>query len=230
MSRGVFITATATETGKTYVSAGLLKQLLEEGISAGYYKAAASDAILCEDAWMAEDLYTVLKVSKAKPADCCISYTYHSGVSPHLASLWEQRPIEKQVIAEDLQRMKATHDFLIVEGSGGIVCPLRMGKNRFMLSDVIRMSGFVAVIIADAGLGTINTCVLTARYAELLNIPVAGFLLNRFDTSNPMHQDNKNAIEQLSGYPILGCIAEGQAVCLHLPDFLRRLSECKMSV
>ena len=78
MNKGVFITATATDAGKTYVSAGLLKQLLANNICAGYYKAAASDAFRQGNRWIAEDLHTVLKISKANPRDCCVSYTYHS--------------------------------------------------------------------------------------------------------------------------------------------------------
>ena len=84
-----------------------------------------------------------------------------------------------------------------------------------MLHDVIRMSGFPIVIVADAGLGAINACVLTAGYARSLQLPVAGFLLNHFDAASSLHLDNKAVIEQLSGLPILGCIADDQ------PDIFR---------
>lgn len=216
MSQGIFITATATDAGKTYVSAGLLKQLLSEGIHAGYYKAAASDAHRVEGSWLADDLDTVRSISGVEKESSLVSYTYHSSVSPHLAAVLEQRPIERSVIKNDLQHMLDTHEFLIVEGSGGMVCPLRLDEECIMLSDVMRMSGFALLIVADAGLGTINSCMLSVHYAQQLHIPIAGFLLNHYHDSDRLHQDNKKTIELLSGYPVLGCLADNEPVHLNL--------------
>ena len=44
MSKGIFITATGTDAGKTYVTALIVKALHQAGLSAGYYKAALSSA------------------------------------------------------------------------------------------------------------------------------------------------------------------------------------------
>ena len=44
MSKGIFVTATGTDIGKTYVTALIIKKLREYGINAGYYKAALSGA------------------------------------------------------------------------------------------------------------------------------------------------------------------------------------------
>ncbi|MGN0684289.1 MAG: ATP-dependent dethiobiotin synthetase BioD, partial [Oscillospiraceae bacterium] len=44
MSKGLFITATGTDIGKTYVTALIVKKLRDAGLNAGYYKAAISGA------------------------------------------------------------------------------------------------------------------------------------------------------------------------------------------
>ena len=44
MSKGIFITATGTDMGKTYITALIVKKRAESGVNAGYYKAALSGA------------------------------------------------------------------------------------------------------------------------------------------------------------------------------------------
>ena len=44
MSKGLFVSATGTDVGKTYVTALLVKKLVQSGLAAGYYKAALSGA------------------------------------------------------------------------------------------------------------------------------------------------------------------------------------------
>ena len=55
-----------------------------------------------------------------------------------------------------------------VEGSGGILCPLRFDEKKIQLEDFIKARGLACLMIADAGLGVINAAVLTAEYMEKL--------------------------------------------------------------
>ena len=61
-----------------------------------------------------------------------------------------------------------------------------------MLTDVIQTLHLPILIVAHAGLGTINSTVLTAAYAKQHNITVNGIILNQYDSNNLMHRDNKN--------------------------------------
>ena len=49
MAKGIFVTGTGTDVGKTYVTALIVKKLADVGIHAGYYKAALSGAESIED-------------------------------------------------------------------------------------------------------------------------------------------------------------------------------------
>ena len=87
-----------------------------------------------------------------------------------------------------------------MEGSGGIVCPIRYeGKdheNNIMLEDIIKYLGLDVILIADAGLGTINSIVTTVEYLKNRNIQVCGIIMNNYK-DELMENDNIKMVEDL---------------------------------
>lgn len=203
MSKGIFITATGTEIGKTYVTALIVKKLREAGFNAGYYKAALSgaDTITESDAgyvnWVADI---------GQEEGSLLSYLYNHAVSPHLASQMEGNPVELSKVSSDYQNVRERYDYVTVEGSGGIVCPIRYDDTaHIMLEDIIKTLGLNTLIIADAGLGTINSVVLTVNYLNSRKIGVKGVILNRY-TGGIMQDDNIKMIEELTKIPVLALV------------------------
>ena len=86
-----------------------------------------------------------------------------------------------------------------MEGSGGILCPLRFDREELWLTDVIRACGLGCLLVADAGLGAINAVGLTASYLDRQGIPLKGIIFNRFQPGNRMHEDNVKLCEHLTG-------------------------------
>ena len=87
-NKSVFITATGTDVGKTYVSALLVKKMRNLGYNCGYYKPALSGAIRQSDgSLLPGDCDYVLKTSglEVTPMDC-LTYCFEEAVSPHLAA------------------------------------------------------------------------------------------------------------------------------------------------
>ena len=83
MGRGLFITGTDTDVGKTYVTALLVKTLRSAGYDVGYYKAAISGARTVEES----DAGFVNRFAQiCEPEDMLLSYLYQNAVSPHLAA------------------------------------------------------------------------------------------------------------------------------------------------
>ena len=82
------------------------------------------------------------------------------------------------------------------------------------MEDVIQALAPVCLIVADAGLGTINAVALTAAYMKSRGIGAAGILLNHFHPNDVMEEDNKRMCEYVTGLPVLACIEEG---CSDLP-------------
>lgn len=202
-SRGIFITATGTDIGKTYVSGLLVKSLRDKNINCGYYKPVLSGAVEIEGKLMPGDCEYVLDFSglTVDPLEC-VSYVFKPAVSPHLAS--NEISIEK--ILKDYRTISSNYDFMVVEGAGGIVCPLNLSDQPIIMADLINLLGLDIIIVADAGLGTINSTVLTVEFAKQKNINIRGIILNNFDENNFMHIDNKKSIELLTGMKVIATV------------------------
>lgn len=213
MAKGIFITATGTDVGKTYVSALILKKLIEGGEKAIYYKAALSGAKEDKDSKLiAEDASYVFEKSgiELEPNDY-VSYIYKHAYSPHLAAQIENRPLELSKVYSDYKKLQEQYDYIVAEGSGGLVCPLRLDdQNQIMLTDVIKKLGLDIIIVSQSGLGSINSTILTINYAKSQNIDVKGIVLNNYDKENPIHRDNKIQLEKLSGIEVLALVGENE--------------------
>lgn len=210
MIKSFFITGTGTDIGKTYVTALILKDLREMGVDAMYYKAAMSGCGRIGNKLIPVDSKYVCEVTgiKEDPNDL-VSYTFENPVSPHLAAQIENKPIRLDKIKKDYENIKQNHDAVVVEGSGGLICPINLQDDNLMLTDIIKALELETIIIANAGLGTINDTLLTVEYARQKGIKVLGIVLNYFDKSNPMHQDNKTVIERLGKVPVVATVSDG---------------------
>jgi dethiobiotin synthetase len=203
MSKGIFITATGTDIGKTYVTALLVKKLREKGLNAGYYKSALSGAKNVDES---DAGYVNAFAGIGQDKTTLVSYLYENAVSPHLAAQIEGNPVDMQRVLTDFEQVKARYDYVVVEGSGGIVCPIRYDETaHIFLEDIIRAMELNTLIIADAGLGTINAVVLTVEYLRRRNIGVCGVILNRY-TGGVMQDDNIKMIEAITSIPIIALV------------------------
>lgn len=210
MSKGLFITGTGTDTGKTYITALLLKKLNESGYSSAYYKAAMSgnERDSSGDLIPGDALHVKTVSGIEQPLAEMCPYIYETAVSPHLASRIEGSPLDMQTVKESYDGLTSRYDCIIAEGSGGILCPLRYDDEKIFLEDVIKMLGLPCVIVADAGLGTINSVVLTVHYMKAKNIPIKGIILNHFHKGDVMEEDNKEMCEALTGIPVIACVGD----------------------
>ncbi len=205
MAKGLFVTATGTDAGKTYITALLVKKLFEAGLSAGYYKAALSGAETIADS----DAGYVKRISGIdQPEESVLSYLYQNSVSPHLAARIEGNPVELEKIRADFAKVVENYDYVTVEGSGGIVCPIRWDHQKILLEDIIKEVGLDTVIVADAGLGTINAVVLTVSYLKSRKIGIRGIILNHY-SGGVMQEDNIRMIEELTGIPVVAVVRDG---------------------
>ncbi len=182
MTKKLFITGTGTDIGKTFVSALILKKLNENNKNAAYYKAAMSGNERNKDgALIPGDAVYVKTISGiSQPLSQMCPYIYENAVSPHLASKIEGNPVNLDNVIDKFNEICSRYDYVTVEGSGGILCPVRFDSEKIMLEDIIKKLGLSCVIVADAGLGTINAVVLTAEYMKSRNIEVKGVIYNRF--------------------------------------------------
>ena len=136
-------------------------------------------------------------------------YIYENAYSPHLASRIEGNPVEMPVVKEGFQKLAGEYDFITMEGSGGILCPICFDEAKIQLEDVIRELNLSSLLIADAGLGTINSVVLTAEYMKARNLTIKGIIFNNYHPGNIMEDDNIRMCEYMTGLPTLAKVSPG---------------------
>ena len=123
MSRNLFITGTGTDIGKTYVSGLIAKALHEAGLDAAYYKAAMSGNERRPDGTLipGDALFVKEFAGISQSLESMCPYVYEHAVSPHLASRIEGNPVRMAVVEEKFRQLSQTHDYVVVEGSGGFL-------------------------------------------------------------------------------------------------------------
>lgn len=211
MGRALFVTGTGTDIGKTYVTGLILKKLAECQKSAGYYKAAMSGNerdkegnLIPGDARFVKQCSGIVQ-----PLTEMCPYVYEHAYSPHLAARIEGNPVAMDVVKEGYFSVLEKYDYVTVEGSGGILCPIRFDEEKIQLEDVVKTLNLPSIIVADAGLGTINSVVLTAEYMKAKQLPVKGIIFNHFHPGNVMEEDNIFMCEYLTGLPTLAKVEDG---------------------
>lgn len=211
MSKNLFITGTGTDVGKTYVTGLIVKKLAEAKKNPGYYKAAMSGNDHRPDGTLIPgDALHIQKASGiTQPLEEMCPYVYEHAYSPHLASRLEGNPVQLDVVKENFEKLTSKYAYLTVEGSGGILCPICFDEAKIQLEDVIQELNLACLIIADAGLGTINNVVLTVEYMRAKNIPIKGLIFNHFHPGDIMEEDNLRMCEYMTGLKVLACVGDG---------------------
>ena len=211
MAKKIFISATGTDIGKTYVSALIVKKMREAGLDCGYYKPVLSGVVELGGKLIQSDPNYVIETAQIPiTANECVSYFWQEAVSPHLAAKRAKEEINIDKIKFDFSRMNKKYDYLLIEGAGGITCPLRLEDGeKYLLKDLILELGLSVIIVADAGLGTINSTLLTVDYARANGIEVEGIILNNYESDNFMHWDNLQQVEYLTGINVVATVDRG---------------------
>ena len=201
----LFITATGTDIGKTYISALLIKKMRENGYNCGYFKPVLSGA----DGITANDCEYVVKTSglNISPKECN-TYCFKDAVSPHLASKAAGITIDKAKIISDYKKLSEDYDYILIEGAGGVTCPII--EDNYLMWNLIKDLNAAALIIADGGLGTINSIVTTVEYLKNRNIEIKGIILNNYDSENFMHQDNLYMAEKMTGIKVVATVKKNE--------------------
>jgi len=199
MPKGIYIVGTDTEVGKTVVSAGLMHLMLAQKYRSSYFKPVASGAIVINGITEAIDAVFVRTASGFSEEPGNITpFVFKNAVAPHLAARLEQMPIDVGVIKDRFQYLKGCYEWIIAEGAGGLAVPLN--DEGYMQHDLIRELGFSCLLVANAGLGTINHTLLSVHFARSIGLKIKGIIING-STRSLLERDNTETITKLAGVP-----------------------------
>ncbi len=206
--KGIFVTGTDTNVGKTWVAAGMTAILRQRGVNAAYCKPIQSGCpeeagrLMPTDARLARELANL-----PEPLELLTPICLRLPLAPGVASDQEGRTIDLEEAAAAVRALAGRYDFLVVEGAGGLYVPLV--ATEFLVLDMIRWLGLPLLVVARAGLGTINHTALTVKAAQQAGISVAGVVINRYPANPSLaEQTNPGVIRALTGVSILGLIPE----------------------
>jgi dethiobiotin synthetase len=192
---GLFVVGTDTGVGKTVIAGALIYHLREKGVNVGAFKPVESGGT--------EDSTFLRKAAGSDdPPEIVNPYSFREPISPHQAAEEEEREISISTILEAFESMKKRHDYVIAEGAGGLLVPLR---RDFLIGDLIVRLGLPVLVVARAAVGTINHTLLTVKQAQSLGLRVLGIVINH---EKPVAQaESISRPEELAHFidvPILG--------------------------
>lgn len=204
MDKGIFITGTDTGVGKTYISAGIAAALKYRGVDVGVMKPAETGCRMRAGRLVPRDALLLMKsVCVRDPLSLVNPFRFRSPLAPSIAAERESKKIDPDKILKAFNALRKRHDFMIVEGAGGIMAPL---SGRYTYLDLARSMGLPVLIVARPGLGTINHTLLTIAALKGRNIAVAGIVINyALDMKSGLAEETSPAvIEKISGIRIVG--------------------------
>ncbi len=206
-TKGIFITGTDTGVGKTVSTAVLAKLMRDAGVKVGVMKPVTSGCISTVGKLISEDaeLLRWAASSQAPDSDIC-PYLLREPLAPSVAASIDGTSICFEKIAEAFVRLASCHDFVLVEGAGGLLTPLT--EDRFV-SDLILRLGLPAIVVARPNLGTVNHTLMTCLCAKNAGIELKGIIINKYpEKPGPAEEYAPDMIEKLSGVRIIGIFPE----------------------
>ena len=215
--KGIFVTGTDTNIGKTVLSALLLAELRRRTIPAAPIKTAQTG---CErdvpdlDYSLSMAAMEVGSVSYKNMAP----YTFEPACSPHLAAEMAGSEIDIAEIVIAARTLAKEYEYVIAEGAGGLLVPLNRRETMLDLMQALRLPVLIA---ARPGLGTINHTLLTIRALRSDGINMVGvvFVASTDEETGIIEEDNITTIEQFGKIPILGTIPYCAQLANPAPNF-----------
>lgn len=207
--KGVFITGTGTDVGKTVVTAGIVRGLRNRGLDLLPAKPIQTGAEQDSSGeWRAADFEFTVRAANLELSPVerkfLTPFLYKTPCSPHLAARLEGRSLPLGQVLDSMNSVKS--EALAVEGAGGIYVPINEEETMLDLMKALR---FPVILVSHAGLGTINHTLLSIEALRNAGLEVVGVVYNKFASQGELHEileDNPNAVEQFSGVATLGIV------------------------
>jgi len=202
VSKGIFVTGTDTGVGKTVVAAVLARLLRMRGLSVGVMKPVTSGCRAENGRLVSDDALLLCQAAGVDCSDDVAPYLLREPVAPAEAARQDGVVIDFARIRAAFDRLAAAHDFVIVEGAGGLMVPLAGG---LLVADLARQLGLPLLMVARPGLGTINHTVLSCFAAQQMGLKVAGVVINNYpDSPGLAERSAPHQIGSLCGAALLG--------------------------
>ncbi len=188
--RGILVTGTDTGIGKTFVTYNIARGLRAKGVKVACFKPVETGVEeVPQDGQM-------LARATGQDIDEVVLYRARKPLAPYSAILEGDLTINTGRIRERYRELLDKNDVVLVEGAGGIAVPIVKG---YTYADLAKELDTEVLIVARAGLGTINHSVLTVEYARKRGLRLTGLILNMYTGKDPSEKTNPEVIYQMTG-------------------------------
>ena len=196
----LFVTATDTDIGKTYVCAGLAYALKKSGIDVGIMKPFAC-GVKQKIGFSSNDLTILTKAAMVNDAEDIINpFFFPIPASPYTAAKNLGVKIDIEHVIQCFRKLDKIHDIMLVEGIGGIMTPI---LKDYAIIDLIKDLEANTVIVTSSRIGTVNHTVLTCNICKNMNIPIKGLIINNFDSTGYPIPELERDLSVLTDLPVL---------------------------
>lgn len=202
--KGFFVTGTDTGVGKTLVAGGLAALCGKRGLDVGVMKPVATGCNYVDGTLVSEDAVFLKKAAgTADEYDIINPVRFEQPLAPTAAARLNNTTIDLAKIHAAYTTLCKRHNFLIVEGIGGLLVPL---VGRYFVANLIGDLGLPLIVVCRPTLGTINHTLLTIASARERNLKIAGIIINESGggCDEAVKRTNREELARFTGVPILG--------------------------
>ena len=213
-ARGIFVTGTGTDVGKTVVAAALARTLAATGQTVAVFKPCVTGleeypadgpesgpGVNKSAHGLPDQALLRLAAGSNQTDDEIAPYRYDPPASPHLAAALAGEEIDPERLLAAARTAGEGADALVCEGVGGLLVPL---SPTYLVRDLAADLGFPLVVVAPPGLGTINHTLLTIESARAAGLEVAAVVLTPWPAEpTAIERSNRETLAALSGLEVL---------------------------
>src|SRR3954467_973894 len=200
--RGVFVTGTDTNVGKSIVAAAICAAAVDRGLSVAAFKPVVTGLNEASDEWPPDHELLASVANAGQSPDEVAPYRFGPAVSPHLAGELSGEEVDPERFVGAAEAQAGPAAALVVEGVGGLLVPL---ARDYLVRDFAGELSLPVVIAARPGLGTISHSLLTIEAARAVALRIQAVVLTPWpDEPSAMERSNMETIERFGEVPVIG--------------------------
>ncbi len=202
--KGLFITGTDTEIGKTFITSLLTIGLRSRKVNVCPVKPIGAGGVLIDDKIVSEDALIYQRLTHVdEPVSKLNPLCLKRPASPHYAAELESRPISIHKTITAVEELGHKYEYVIVEGIGGWLVPIRYD---YSVADFAKDLDLPVVIVSANRLGTLNHTLLTIESIRVHGLEPAGVIVTNPSqgAETDLRENNITTMEWIGNVKILG--------------------------
>lgn len=200
---GLFITGTDTGVGKTFLTAAVARWLCRQGRTFQVCKPVATGAEEQGGGYSSADTRRLAEAAGDPDLKQITPWCFPLPAAPPVAARHAGQTLALGMIVEAVRRRAAEDVPVLVEGVGGLLCPL---TERETIADLAAALGLPLVVVARRALGTLNHTLLTLEVARVRGLPVAGVVVSETEPPHGIAEETNVAELRRLRVPLLAVL------------------------